>query len=1074
MGTSISSNNNLWNNFNQSQETDEISKEISEGLQETNKSVNDLLAFSDSKMIQEILNLDINENPNSRTARIYKLMSRILKPLIKEAVEDIYVWREETRKPWEYTTYWLKQSVTKDKLNVNKSLVKAYFEKENRVDENSIPYLDRNWDKIPLLNEDWNEIVYLDENWKPVLNDYFYWKLDEYYQMYETIIIKRIQRDIKLKYSEGNKDSFTKDEFRNIEVNVINEFLYIIYAFGDKLNINEFENLFIKETVIEHDNSNDKHNRADVEWVVWMTWWIIKIYDSLEWNEDLLDMYKSFITTWIVTENWVTWYDFTKLAKNIDKHFNDSLIDIADIYKHWYYSEHSSFDDLEKIRNLIDKFMNNISVLKEKDLAFSNLNISSIWDEILKQKYGIWESIHSTLKTKHELESFVQLINYLNNEDLRHLTSDEYKKLKYDRLAELHSNITAEKAFDAWDLNFIDISNIELEDLDYDTYNKAGPDNRKKYFLEKLYKLDENNNIIWNNFSQIHDNWWVVDDFCKYYSKKNPGLKSNIDDVRITLTTALEIVNWETPINVIDFEKNDIALEQILVSWFRYNLILASSKQSDNKVDVVSKLHEKLFWPKEKIKFLADDQLISGSNIEFISWDLKNSSIWDIDELINNWEQRFRKRPIDLNSHEHYWYRKVTDENITEIAIKNTPKYKSLMLELEDNSQLLTQWMISVEQFSEKMKSIQNQLAELSKFNKKNNVLFKDISSLYIPNIKEWLDINDYKNHISLFLELTNLLLQRKEIDKNKFSHQIEILNNNWIPLDDFETIHKLKKFLKYTWYILPLANELHTKSIKDFKAIKSFKRALKKWMIDNNTDWIQDFEIGKPKTLNRIFEKIISSYSWDIREMWDLVRMRYIASDLEDSYNKLIKLITIIKKNHRLNHLIVQWIVEDNIWNNSERGTKETQYRDLKIQLKTNEWNLIEVQFIVKNVFDWKEEWLREWELLEMYKHKNIELDQDFITELENRATAEWIYIPVFFLDLAHESVTFDYDKYNLYDKLNSDVLYKLWRWTSNKKFKKVIKYLESVVYDQKRWEIISEQTKQFLKEIKIKKDKN
>ncbi len=80
-----------------------------------------------------------------------------------------------------------------------------------------------------------------------------------------------------------------------------------------------------------------------------------------------------------------------------------------------------------------------------------------------------------------------------------------------------------------------------------------------------------------------------------------------------------------------------------------------------------------------------------------------------------------------------------------------------------------------------------------------------------------------------------------------------------------------------------------------------------------------------------------------------------------------------------------------------------------------------------------------------------------------------------VIFYNLTQESVTYDYDKYNIYNKLNSDVLYKLWRGTSNKKFKKTIKYLESVVYDQKRWEIISEQTKRFLKEIKEeKKQKN
>jgi len=41
---------------------------------------------------------------------------------------------------------------------------------------------------------------------------------------------------------------------------------------------------------------------------------------------------------------------------------------------------------------------------------------------------------------------------------------------------------------------------------------------------------------------------------------------------------------------------------------------------------------------------------------------------------------------------------------------------------------------------------------------------------------------------------------------------------------------------------------------------------------------------------------------------------MRYIASDLEDSYDKVIKLINNINSNRKLDELIVQIIVEDNI----------------------------------------------------------------------------------------------------------------------------------------------------------------
>jgi hypothetical protein len=63
--------------------------------------------------------------------------------------------------------------------------------------------------------------------------------------MYETTIIKRIQQEIEIIYNNKhledkrnnrinidiNNYNISKNEFRNIIINVINEFLYVIYAF---------------------------------------------------------------------------------------------------------------------------------------------------------------------------------------------------------------------------------------------------------------------------------------------------------------------------------------------------------------------------------------------------------------------------------------------------------------------------------------------------------------------------------------------------------------------------------------------------------------------------------------------------------------------------------------------------------------------------------------------------------------------------------------------------------------------------------------------------------------------------
>jgi hypothetical protein len=229
--------------------------------------------------------------------------------------------------------------------------------------------------------------------------------------------------------------------------------------------------------------------------------------------------------------------------------------------------------------------------------------------------------------------------------------------------------------------------------------------------------------------------------------------------------------------------------------------------------------------------------------------------------------------------------------------------------------------------------------------------------------------------------------------------------------------------------------------------------------MIDEET---YKFEVWEPKDLKRIFEKIIWSYSWDIREMWDLARMRYIWNSMDDCYEKMNTMIKSIKNNPKLNDYIVQGIVEDSVWNNSERGPKKTQYRDLKLQFKNKKWILIEVQFIVKEMFEWKEEWLTEEELSEIMIHQNLDLWQEFIDELERRADAEWIKIPYFLMSVFDSDVKINKSKLQKYDKkINSDLLYKLHRWSSDKKFKKVMAHIESVVYDRQRWKVIAKQSR-------------
>ncbi|MCP4522877.1 MAG: hypothetical protein GY828_01525 [Candidatus Gracilibacteria bacterium] len=1025
------------------QTTGENKEIIYQQTNTTNENVGDILSGENlrpfyKKIILELQGIDIDTIPNERLGLIYKYIERIIKPLTKDAIIDIYNGRDAEYIQINEVFGYGSKKLYKDRLLKNQSLVSDYVVKTK------------------------------DATGKTIYNhtEYFENKFEEYYHMYETIIVKRIQQEIEKNIRSKQKDlihkfgekeirlhnPICKQEFRNIIVNIVSEFLYVIYAFGDKLDVNKFENLFLKQNKdpLQKEENNDAG--SSVEGVVGMTGGIVKVYNSLQEYPNLLDMYKSFIMTGLITEGNVISYDYSKLAHEIEQHFQNSLNEIADIYKHWYYSEDARIDDLIKVRELLDKYIQNISILKGKDLAFSELNIYDIGNQI-ENNTGLGTEINTILGLEDEKKGFVELVQYLDKEDLSHLNKRQFNNLQVKNITGVHKQIHDRKGARKKEIHFTDISNTPLEEMDFSTYNDAGPDNRKLHFLKYVYQLNIDGFIVGNHFQQIKDDEMLYMNFVIDYVQKHKGKNVTEDNVMPELENALKMLDGNDPIHVLEFEKKYLHYEQILVSWFRYCL---HSKDGDGKYE------RQLHGPREKIGELMTQLGLIDTEVLFTDGELKNSTLWNIDELISNYNMKFRKRPINLKSYNEFGFRKEMDgkkydlysdlhgmKDVMNNGVEINQKFKNDQINADEYIGIHEQNLI------EKKKIIE--------INRSNNLLFKDIPELYIP--KKNTDISEYSRHIKGFMDFTDLVLQRKEYNIPVHAEYIEVLKKNGIPIHDLETMYKLKKFFKYIEYIIPLIHELREKSIQDFFAIEKFNETLSPNMLDDHNEQI--FEIGKPKTLNRIFEKVISSYSGDIREIGDLVRMRYIGSDLEDTYEKLVKMIQTIYENDELNEFIVQGIVEDNIGNNSERGPKETQYRDLKIQFKTNQGNLIEVQFMVKEIYEWKEIGLPEIELKDTFAQHNIYLDQDFITELENRAIIEKVSIPLFFKERIQKNVVTNDGLYQKHEKVNGDYLYKLGRGSNSSEFATNIKYMESLVY-QKQWgQIISKQTKSNLNKI-------
>lgn len=968
-------------------------------------------------IVKDLYFEDLETIPNERKNYIYKYLRRFLIPVIRRWALWMYNGRNEKSKRIQ-SQFWIQvNSLINDPIQKNSEYVKEYIDEENL----------------------WT-------------NERFDDKINEYFGMYETILAKRIQKE--LRNLNNNWWNLDQQNIKNLLINIANEFSFIIKAFSDKLSVIEFEEIFLK-------SHKDKNIENSAEATIGICKSITSIYEDFNYqrkpylpsnNEsqdseyeekrknyhqnveleeerrynDLLEMYKYFAPHGLDTSWNEIQFSHTKLANDIKKHFQDCFIDISDIFKHWLYSEEMDQQWLMKVSAELFRFYDNFLTLKAKDKAFSKIELSDFLIDILKKKENDDMQVADVLPQEYEYESFIELcLIWVNKQTLnKEVDLDESMRIKEDRelkISKLREKIINRKKQLNKPIVFTDIRNIALEDLDFDVFNTAGPSNRKKYYMDNVYVRNQQSEIIGHNFEPITDEQWnhtnVFNHFVKYYSNKHKSYSTKPEKIIADIQNAFWLFNKKTAVNTYDFQRDNIELEQLLVSWFRYTL--AVKKYGTNYDIVHKKLNEEMYGPREVMLNQTKD--IEDCNISFRNgWSenkIHNTSIWEIEDLIERHNLRFRKKPIDLQDEEEFW-------------IKNNKE----------------KWV--------------------------KNILLKDISTLYIPTPQAWkpLEEKDIETHLNTIEEFSIRLLQRKTVDDEKYSVAREIFEQYGIKYDDLSTVAKIRKFLKFAKNILPIAVELSRKSQEEHEAMKELFSILEQEI------WDEDkylFEIWKPKDLKRIFEKLISSYSGDIREMWDLARMRYVWKTNKDCIKKASKVIETIRNNEKLNKYITQWIAEDSIGNSSERWPKKTQYRDLKLQLKNENWILIEMQFIEKNIFQWKEEWLEQSQLQEYVKKEELNAGIDIYNELERRADAEWIdKLPGFLLSMFTSEIKeyINYDRFiDWNDKTNSDYIYKLHRWSWNKKFKEIMEHIESLVYNKQWWKVISQDSLELDKFDKI-----
>jgi hypothetical protein len=114
----------------------------------------------------------------------------------------------------------------------------------------------------------------------------------------------------------------------------------------------------------------------------------------------------------------------------------------------------------------------------------------------------------------------------------------------------------------------------------------------------------------------------------------------------------------------------------------------------------------------------------------------------------------------------------------------------------------------------------------------------KDISRLYLPNKEgsEHLEYEEIKEYLDGIEQYSIYLLQRRDVSDERFDQYREIFKDYKILEDDFDQIVKVRKFLRYAQYILPIAHDLSKKSMEEQEAIDELYQLVGSDMIDEET----------------------------------------------------------------------------------------------------------------------------------------------------------------------------------------------------------------------------------------------
>ena len=458
-------------------------------------------------------------------------------------------------------------------------------------------------------------------------------------------------------------------------------------------------------------------------------------------------------------------------------------------------------------------------------------------------------------------------------------------------------------------------------------YKKEIPEKKELVWEKKLEEIKNKVNLIdFKEYYKLPDIQQYEIFFQKVLYKKDDKLVLNTKLLEIEIIKDEDVKNFSELVN----SKEQIVKNQL--ENIKNNLGKVNSIKEFNSRDI-NDLNLLLAWFDFILKKKTLEKKDKEINLENLQ-KIEDKPYWVVNRIVKKLDWK-----VDDLEFLPWWDRLVND------SAKNIEKLcHDLKIRFE-------KWPIDINR-------------EFEIWEKKQK--FKNFSSIYIQESLEETLENNKKT-----LLVCNKLLSREKIENEKEKEILEKLQNIWIVPENLENLDlkyldilaELKEFLKYVNYNAKILNDMLDTWEEDKKILKGF-------LPENNENeytWI-----WWTKTFSRALEKLIKDYNWDFAKLWDLTRMRITNDWIEDTINSVVNFIKKANKNENISQIAII----DYTQNPLEKPKKNSWYRDIKLLVKFQNWNVWEVQFQYTSMIKMKEEGL------DLEEEKNNFIFKKFIEE--------------------------------------------------------------------------------------------